>query len=141
MENMTREKKQSLSIQKKNRNAGFVPLESKDNEKFKYKVSLRLSRYINQMLARVRARFNKTVHATGLMVNIVDWKSITKEGIVWIVESAIEGVTANYAMHYLFNAPFNIATVFAYGIAIKQGLSVFWRLKTNGPNSEIPTKN
>jgi hypothetical protein len=53
----------------------------------------------------------------------------------------LEGITANVATHFLLGIPFNVGTIVAHGIAINQGISIYWRLRKDGPNNKIPTKD
>jgi len=70
----------------------------------------------------------------------VDWQYMCSVSSVWLLEAMIEGITANFATHYLFNMPLNPFTALAHGIAIKQGLSIYWRLRKDGPGFKIPKK-
>ena len=131
-----KEPKQSSSIHQRIRTAAFVPTEPQENKKFIYKARLSVLRYIGRMFASVKTRINKTTQGFRLKLEKVEFGLLTKEGSVWLIEAGIEGATANFATHYLLGLPFSLPMMFAHGIAIKQGLSVFRRLR-NGPTTEV----
>jgi hypothetical protein len=120
--------------------AEFVSLESKEDETFKYRYrhliqivkvkSLNIKRFINILVSKLT-----------ILLKTVNWKLTLHDTLFWIIEIFIEGLTANFALHTLFDVKFNVWTVFAYGILIKQGLSIVGEIIgkiTNGPNNKIP---
>ena len=136
-----REPKQSSSIHQTPHNASFVPIESRKTEKFKYAVWLGVSKYINDKLLALRTIRNKIIQKPQLWVQEVDFKSIRKDVSVWVVEAVIEGSVVNFIVWALMGWTFNLVTVLAWGFAVKQLLSVYWRLRRNGSPATIPTKD
>ena len=133
--------KQSSSIHQEPHNASFVPIESIDTEKFKYDVWLGVNKYINDKLLALRTIRNKIIQKPQLWVQEVDFKAIRNDVSIWVVEVVIEGFIINFVVWALMGWTFNLATIFAWGFAVKQLLSVYWRLKKNGSPATIPTKD
>jgi len=71
----------------------------------------------------------------------VEWNTVKNDLFEWAVEVLIEGMSANFATHFLLGVDFTIFTIIAHGIVIKQGLSIYWRLKEHGTASKIPKKD
>ena len=133
--------RQSSSNHQRHRSASFVPLESTKTEKFKYDVWLRVNKYINDKLLVLRTIRNKIVQKPQLWVQDVDFKAIRNDTSMWVAEAVIEGSVVNFVVWALMGWTFNLITMLAWGFAVKQLLSVFWRLRKNGSPSTIPTKN
>lgn len=137
MKKSEEKEKQSLSIHQKIRKASFVQIKSRNVDSFKYKLIHKLSsklppckRFINSILQKPR-----------LWTSKLDWIRIRNDGIEWIIDAIIEGLTANFATHFLLGVQFNPMTVLAHGIIIKQGLSIYWRLRRDGTNNKLPKKD
>ena len=111
-----------------------------DEERFKYKVEQRLIRLVKFNRQNAKRTIMSIIQKTNLMKQIIDWSEARRELTLWVVETFLEGLSANFAMWALFGSDFNICTTMAYGIIIKQGLSIYWRLK-NGSTSKIPEKH
>jgi hypothetical protein len=109
-------------------------------ETYKYKYLHNLKNKYNCVLEDVRRRINTLIQKIKRATATVDWRKAIKDSFTWVIEAGIEGLTANFATHALFNVPFNLETVLAHGIIIKQGLDVYWRLRKNGATPKIPDK-
>jgi hypothetical protein len=141
MKSIKEEKKQSSLLNQKIRRAEFVPVEELQSTKFKYHLRFLKLEKISQWLIGLKRSFNSLWQGIKLRVKKVDWNLAAKDSSVWLIEAFIEGVTINFATHFLFGLKINICTILAYGIFVKQGIDIYWRLKNNGPNTKIPTKN
>jgi len=71
----------------------------------------------------------------------IDWSAVKRDSIEWVIEAAVEGFTANFATHFILGWELSPMTVIAHGFAIKQTLSIYWRLRKDGPTSKLPKKN
>ena len=71
----------------------------------------------------------------------VDFKAIRNDCSAWLIESLIEGFIINFVVWSLIGWKFNLLTMFAWGFAVKQTLSIYWRLRKDGENSTIPKKD
>ena len=136
-----KETKQSSSIHQRIRNASFVPLESHDTEKFKYNLGFKVSKYINDKFIALRTIRNKIIQKPQLWVQKVDFKAIRNDVSAWVIESLIEGFVINFVVWALIGWKFNLLTMLAWGFAMKQLLSIYWRLRKDGSNSAISTKD
>ena len=141
MKNIKKEIKQSSLIHQKIRNASFVPLESQDTDKFKYNINLRISKYINDKLVALKTICNKIIQKPQLWVTEVDFKAMRNDTSMWLLEASIEGFIINFFVWALLGWKFSLITVLAWGFAIKELLSIYGRLKKDGSNATIPTKN
>lgn len=133
--------KLNLSIHDKIRKAAFVPTDEPQTKRFKYFLNLFENINVKEKLLSLKRTTNKIIQKLKLWSSKVNWPLFFIELFVWILEAFIEGLTANFATHYLFNVKFNVKTIFAHGIIIKQGLDIWWRLRKYGPNSKIPKTN
>ncbi len=136
-----KEVKQSSLIHQRNKNASFVPLGSHDTEKFKYHVIHRVNKYFNDKFIVLRTTCNKIIQKPQLWLQEVDFKAIKKDILLWLIETLIEGFIINFIVWALIGWNFNLITMLAWGFAVKQSLSIYWRLKQNGPSTTIPTKD
>ena len=141
MEAIKKEIKQSSSIHQRIRNASFVPIESQDTERLKYNPVLKVSKYFNKKVTAVKTFCNKIIQKSRLLLEKVDFIAIRNDSSLWLVEALIEGFLINYIVWILLGWRINLMTVFAWGFAVKQLLSIYWRLRKNGPNATIPTKH
>jgi len=121
--------------------ASFVNIETSDTEKFKYSFLLRGSKYINDKFIILKTTCNKIIQKPQLWVQEVDFKAIRNSSSIWLVEALIEGFILNFIVWALIGWKFNLITMFAWGFAIKQSLSIYWRLRRDGANTTIPKKN
>ena len=142
MTNLIRkEKKQSSSIHQKIRKASFISLEPEKTGTFKYLRSYDLIGSIQKLFAPCKRYFNLIIQKPQLWLAEIDWEEVRNDSLTWLIEATVEGASANFATHYLFGLPFNPGTILAHGIFIKQGLSIYSRIKTNGSPPTIPKKN
>ena len=133
--------RRSSLIHQKIRGASFVPLESRDTEKFKYNPRFKISKYFNKKLIALKRGCNKIIQKPQLWVAEVDFKAIRDDLSLWLIEALIEGFVINFIVWALIGWKFNVWTILAWGFAIKQLLSIYWRLRKDGANSTIPKKN
>ncbi len=136
-----KEIKQSSLIHQRIRKASFVPLESHSTEKFKYNPRFKVSKYINEKFVVLKTTWNKIIHKIRLWVQEVDFKAIRDDTSMWVVEALIEGFVINFVVWALIGWKFNLLTMLAWGFAMKQLLSIYWRLRKDGTNSTIPKKD
>jgi len=141
MKAIKKEIKQSSSIHQRIRQASFVPLESHDTEKFKYNPRFKISKYINDKFIVLKTTCNKIIQKPSLWVQEVDFRAIRNDTLMWVVEALIEGFVINFVVWALIGWKFNLITMLAWGFAMKQLLSIYWRLKKDGSNSTIPKKD
>ncbi|KKM99107.1 hypothetical protein LCGC14_1151210 [marine sediment metagenome] len=141
MRTIKKEIKQSSSIHQEIRNASFVPLESYDTEKFKYNFWFKVIKYINDKFIALKTTCNKIIQKQQLWVQEVDFKAIRNDVSMWLTEALIEGFIINFVVWALMGWKFNLVTMLAWGFAVKQLLSIYWRLRKDGPNPTIPKKN
>jgi hypothetical protein len=123
------------------RKASFVVDESVKTEKFKYLFSHCKGGY-NIFVSKILYLYNFIVDKLKKYYLYINWNILFKDVAVWFVEVFVEGLTANFATHFLFGVDFNIFIIFAHGIFIHQSLSIIDRLKVlnHGPDSKIPPK-
>lgn len=136
-----KETKQSSLIHRRIRAAAFVPVESSFTGRFKNDIRLKSVKYINSKFLSLKTFCNKIIQKPQLWTRDVDFRAIGSDTTVWIVESLIEGFLINFVVWSLMGWRFNFITVPAWGFAIKQLLSIYWRLRKDGENSTIPKKN
>lgn len=136
-----KETKGSSLIHQRIRNASFVPLESHDTKKFKYNLWFKVSKYINDKFIVLKTFCNKIIQKPQLWLQEVDFKAIRDDVSIWLIEASIEGFVINFIVWALMGWKFNLITMLAWGFAIKQLLSIYWRLRKDGTNSTIPKKN
>ena len=141
MKAIKKETKQNSLIHQKIRDASFVPLESEDTKKFKYSFGFSVNKYINKKFIALKTPFNKIFSKLRLWSQEIDFKAIRNDSSAWLIESLIEGFIINFVVWSLIGWKFNLLTMLAWGFAIKQILSIYWRLRKDGANSTIPKKN
>ena len=126
-------------MKKQKSEAHFVTEKEEHTERFIYyfKHYIRGSKIY---LESIKHKINFVVHKIVYWVGIPDYKKIFKEFFIWVLEVFIEGLTANFATHYLFHITFTIPIIFAHGIIINQSLSIIRRIVeiTNGSNTKLP---
>lgn len=141
MKNIEENTKQSSSIHQKIRKARFVHFKSDNTETFKYGLVHNVRQRIRNLFIRLKRYVNSFKSSLSSWMSKFNWKTIGTDIIEWITETIIEGITVNFATHYLFDVQFNLMTIIAHGIIIKQSISVYWRFKKDGPTAEIPKTN
>ena len=95
----------------------------------------------NKKLAALKTTKNKIIQKPQLWLNKIDFKSMVEDSSTWIVEAIIEGFLVNFAVWGIIGWRFTLITVLAWGFAVKQLLSIYWRLRNNGADSKILKKN
>lgn len=140
MKNTGRKEKRSSLIHQQIRKAAFVQYGEDKNENNKYKYVHKTFLRLKKTFANAKRWLNSRIQKTNLWVGLIDWKKVREESSQWIVEAFLEGITLNFATHWLFGVPFNPATIFAHGILVKQGLDIYWRLRRDGSAPKIPNK-
>ena len=115
---------QSSLIHQRIRNVSFVPLESHDIERFKYKLRLRISKYANDKLVALKNLCNKIIRRVQRWTQNVDFKKIRDDVSTWLIEALIEGFIINFIVWALIGWKFNLLTMLAWGFAVKQSLSI-----------------
>lgn len=137
MKNTREEIKQSSLIASKIIKAGFVETDNDKKQKFKYLENLFRILKLRDKAISIKRKINSVIQKFPLLSQKVSWKEISADLFVWIAESFIEGLVANYVTHYFLKIPFNVGFIFAHGFLIKQGLSICARLKQNGGTKTI----
>lgn len=127
--------KQDLS--KKNK-ARFVEVEEPKTNKFKYWFNYN-STNIKEWLLRWHKPFRYVNSEIRLLINQINIEQAGFDASIWISEAMIEGLTANFATHFLFGVRFDIPTILAHGIIIKQGIEIYHTLRKNDSNKQIPS--
>ncbi len=124
--------KLNLLKNREKKGAQFVLAKNPNTIRLKYlKNFFLVSIFIKWRLSIIRW-WNTLFSKPSLFLKKVDWKKVKKESGLWLISVLIEGGTANFATHYLFNVPLNPMTLIAHGIVIKQGVEIYWRLRKNG---------
>ncbi len=141
MKAIKKETKQSSLIHQRIRKASFVSLESHSTEKFKYNLGFKISKYINDKFVVLKTTCNKIIQKPQLWVQEVDFKAIRNDTSMWVTEALIEGFVINFVVWVLIGWKFSLLTMLAWGFAMKQLLSIYWRLRKNGTNPTILKKN
>ena len=141
MKAIKKEIKQSSLIHQRIRTASFVPLESHLTKKFKYNHWFRISKYINNRLIAFKRNCNKIIQKPRLWLQEIDFRAIRCDVSTWLIEALIEGFIINFIVWTLMGWKFNLITMLAWGFAIKQLLSIYWRLRKDGSNTTIPKKD
>ena len=136
-----KEIKQNSLIPQKIRKASFVNTEKGFTKKFKYNILLDCSRYISEKFIGVKRFVNSLIQKPLLLKGKIDFGLIIKDSSLWITEALIEGLIINFIVFVLLGFDFTILTVFAWGFAVKQSLSIYWRLKKDGSSPKIFKKN
>ena len=127
--------KQDLS--KKNK-ARFVEVEEPKRNKFKYWFNYK-STNIKEWLLRLNKPFRYVNSEIRLLINQINIEQAWFDALIWISEAMVEGLTANFATHFLFGVRFDIPTILAHGIIIKQGIEIYHTLRKNDSNKQIPS--
>jgi len=133
--------RQDSSIHEKIRKASFVPLEPEETKRFKYFFDVLKNIRTRDRLTSVKRFVNTIIQKPKIWIDKVDWKKTGEDASIWIVEACIEGVVANFVTHQFLGWKFGPGMILAHGFAIKQGLSIIWRIKQNGAASKLPQKD
>ena len=128
---------QSSLILQKIRKAEFVTTESGITEKLKYNLRLKVNEYFGGKLTTLKNILNKFVQKNKLWMDKIDFIAIRNALALWFGEAIIEGFVVNFVVWTLIGWSFNWATIIGWGFAVKQSLSIYWRLKKNGPITKL----
>lgn len=139
MKVMNINQKQSSLIHQKIRNASFVETEE-NSKRFKYNLDFSIFKYINDKFIILKTTFNKIIQGSRLQLDKIDFNAIRNQGAIWLLEAFIEGLLINFIVWALIGWRFNWATILAWGIMIKQLLSIYWRFRNDGTTTTIPQK-
>lgn len=134
-------KQNSSRIRSGIRKAQFVQMDSSGEKNFINTAVQGLNTRCARRFPNLKRSLNSIVQKPALWASFIDWKVVKENALAWLVESFIEGFTANFATHFLFGMPFSIMHIFAHGFAIKQCISTYWRLRKDGPALTVPKKN
>lgn len=135
---LSKEKKQASLVHSKIRHVSWGEQKNAKSERFIYKLFLFLSRYIKKYLLAVKHKAITVYQKCKLLLQNVDTKKVRKDILLWFTETFIEGLTANFATHYLFGVTLNPMTILAHGILIRQGLDICHRFKKDGGTKKLP---
>ena len=136
-----KETRQSSLIHQRIRKAAFVPLDAQNTKRFKYDIWFRVSKYVNNKFITFKTFCNKIRQRLQLWAQEIDFKAIRNDTSIWLVEALIEGFIINLIVWALIGLKFNLMTMLAWGFAVKQLLSIYWRLRKDGSNPTIPKKD
>lgn len=141
MKNIKKEIKQNSLINNKIRDSGFVSYKPNNVGSFKYNGIYKIINKVKPKLQNIKRVFNSMIGKPRLWVSFIDWVRVKEDLPLWFFEVLIEGFVANWTTHKIFGLEFGIGMIIAHGFFIKQGLDIYWRLKNNGSNSKLPTKD
>ena len=135
-----KETRQSSLMNQKIRKASFVPTDE-FSEKFKYNLSLSLSKYISNKFIVMKTILNKIIQVPQLWLQKIDFAAIRNVTAMWLIEAFIEGFVINFIVWKLLKWEMTLLTILAWGFAVKQLLSMNERLRKNGTITTIPKKH
>lgn len=132
MQNTIVKERQNSLEHREIRKASFVSTSEQHKERFKY-----VSKFIKNIkrslaLNDLKRKKNSFFQGMSLKTQKIDQKKILKDFFTWFIEAAVEGTAINFALNQLFGLAFNPGMILACGIAQKQILSFYWRLRNNG---------
>lgn len=133
--------RQSLSIHHRIRNAGFVDYDYSSIETFKYKLGIKIQVGSDRIIIGLKKLRSIIKDKLGSIYNTVIWDRLMYHAFIWLVEAFLEGVSINYILYVLLGYDFNIWTIFAYGVLVKQAIDIYWRLKVDGTNTAVSEEN
>ena len=136
-----KETKQNLLNQINKRNAEFVTTGSRKSDRFKYILGLSFNKYISNGIISLNNTRKKTVNRLKLSTKDINFLAIRNDLTIWLAESFIEGAAINFVVWALFGMEFTPITMLAWGVGMKMILDYYWRLRHNGANTTIPSKN
>lgn len=133
-----RKKDQNLLNQTSKPKAAFVSVIDGNTKRFKYKFALNLSKYKNEKLITLKNTCKKIIGIVRLELDKFDFKAASNATMMWLINAFVEGLIVNFAVWGLLNWRFNFITIMAWGMAVKQILDLYWRLKINGKPTKLP---
>lgn len=137
---MTKRKLEQLNQTSKG-NARAVSYEIDNTKRFKYKFTLRLSKYNNEKLIALKNTCKKIKNIVKLQTDKFDFKAAGSATMIWLMNAFVEGIIVNFAVWGLLGWRFNFITIMAWGLAVKQSLDLYWRLKINGTTTKLHKKH
>lgn len=141
MTNTKKETKQNLLLPSKIRKAAFVPVKYDKDRNFKYSLPQRINIKRSKIFINAKRSIKSIIQKPRLWLEHIDFQIVKRDIVQWFIEVIAEGITANFATHFLLHWEYNPMTIIAHGIVIKQGLSIYWRLRKDGSASKIPKKD
>lgn len=141
MKNINEETKQSSSINNKIRQAGFVNYKNSIVGSFKYNGIHNIINKVKLKLQNLKRLLNSIIGKPRLWLSVIDWKKVFEDLPPWFLEVLIEGSVANWWTYKILGLDFGVGMIVAHGFLIKQSLDYYRRLKNNGSNSKLPTKD
>lgn len=140
MSQQDNQEKRDLLKKNKNR-AEFVTENSKKPQRDKYRLTRKIKQKVAELLSPYKRPINSLAQRPGLWSSKIDWQTLKHNLFGWLVESALEGFSANVVTHFLLGWEMNIFTMMAHGFAIKHGLSIYWRMRKHGTDPKLPKKD
>jgi len=119
----------------------FVTTEPRVYDRFKYILGLSFNKYISNGIISLNNTRKKTVNRLKLSTKDINFLAIRNDLTIWLAESFIEGAAINFVVWALFGMEFTPITMLAWGVGMKMILDYYWRLRHNGANTTIPSKN
>jgi len=139
-QNLSKKNKFKFDLSKKKKtgrySARFVEVEEPKINKFKYWFNYRTTK-IKEWLSMWNKPFKYLNSEIRLLIVQINIKQAGFDALIWIAEAMLEGLTANFATHFLFGVRFDIPTILAHGILIKQGIEIYHTLRKNDSNKQI----
>lgn len=132
--------RQSSSIHQRIRSACFVDYDYHAIDTFKYRLRTKIEVGSDRLIRGLRFIGSSITNKSVSMYNTVIWDRLVYHACIWLVEAFIEGFTINYVLYVLVGLDFNVWTIFAYGMLIKQSIDIYWRMKVDGADTAIPEK-
>jgi len=114
----------------KNNKAKFVIVKESIIDKFKYWFNYNTF-WIQKRLLKLNKPFKYLSSEISLLLPQIKIKQAIFDALILFIEALLEGLTANFATHFLFGVKFNIPIALAHGILIKQGVSIYHALRKN----------
>jgi hypothetical protein len=121
--------------------AGFVTEKQQRFERFKYSFS-HFFTSTKTVCINITKKSVSIVNQTLSLIPTINYKAVLTDLSFWLLETFIEGLTANFATHYLFHVKLTIPLIFAHGIIINQGISIIKRVAEikHGSNKQVLTE-
>jgi len=136
-----KETKQNLLNQINKRNAEFVTTGSRKSDRFKYILGLSFNKYISNGIISINNTWKKITGRPKLWIKDVDFIAMRNDSAMWLAEVTLEGALTYFAIWALVESDSHFVKMLGCGVAVKQILSIYWRLRKNGATTTIPAKN
>ncbi len=133
-----RRKNKQVSLNRTNKSrASFVPIENSNTKRFKYNLLLRVSKYNNNKFIDLKNICKKIKGVIKLRLDKFDFRVASNASAMWLMNAFVEGLIVNFTVWGLLGWKFNFITIMAWGIAVKQSLDFYWRLRINGTTTTV----